>query len=365
MMNPTVSLTNLGIDQNVFNDPADKAPKRDLTLTVTPSTELWLRMGPSWLSGSVKEDVVWYQKYASERSASNRYNLGWRVPLSRLTLTTNVAYAKAKERPGYEIDARVQRRDLEYRGSAEIRTFSKTQIGINASRSTREFAQDSTFRGVDLRQQLSYVSTATGLSLRHQLTPLTTLAMDVSRSQDRFRFSSDRDSDSMSVTGSVAFSPFAAITGGASFGYRDFKPLGPSVPEYKGTTGAADLTYTLLGATRFTLRGVRGVNYSYERDQPYYLETGVDGSIAQQIFGPFDIVGRAGAHALAYRDRAGTSVSVSDAVDHIRLYGGGVGFHMGKELRLGFNVDKVRRDSELADRRYDNFKFGTAVTYGF
>src|SRR5262249_29965032 len=53
-MNPTVSLTNLGIDQNVFNDPESAAPKQDFTFTATPTTDLWLRFGPSWVQGSIK-----------------------------------------------------------------------------------------------------------------------------------------------------------------------------------------------------------------------------------------------------------------------------------------------------------------------
>ena len=31
MMNPTLSITNIGIDHNVFNDPPDKNPKDDFT----------------------------------------------------------------------------------------------------------------------------------------------------------------------------------------------------------------------------------------------------------------------------------------------------------------------------------------------
>ncbi len=37
-MNPTIALTNLGIDNNVFNDPPDQNPKEDFTLTVVPET---------------------------------------------------------------------------------------------------------------------------------------------------------------------------------------------------------------------------------------------------------------------------------------------------------------------------------------
>src|SRR5947207_4780767 len=83
-LNPTFALTNAGIDTNIFNEPDQLAPKRDFTMTVTPATDLWLRFGRTWLTGSIKEDLVYYNKYASERSANNRDSIAWLVPLNRL-----------------------------------------------------------------------------------------------------------------------------------------------------------------------------------------------------------------------------------------------------------------------------------------
>ena len=47
-----------------------------------------------------------------------------------------------------------------------------------------------------------------------------------------------------------------------------------------------------------------------------------------------------------------------------QLLGGGLGIHMGQTLRLGFNVDKERRTSVLADRQYNGLKYGSSITYG-
>ena len=45
---PSVALTNLGIDTNVFNDSDD--PKPDVTASVEPRVETWLRLGRARLS---------------------------------------------------------------------------------------------------------------------------------------------------------------------------------------------------------------------------------------------------------------------------------------------------------------------------
>ena len=79
-LNPRVELSNLGVDTNVFNVPSTKTPQSDFTATVTPTTDIWFRMGMSWLQINIREDVVWYQKFDTERSANSGYDVTWRVP---------------------------------------------------------------------------------------------------------------------------------------------------------------------------------------------------------------------------------------------------------------------------------------------
>lgn len=363
-LNPTISLANLGIDTNVFNETTDQNPKRDFTLTVEPKTDVWVRMGRTWISGRVVEQVVWYQKYAGERSTNNKYELGWNVPLNRLSFRVSGSYLRTRERPGFEIDARSQRYEKGIDGAVEIRALAKTYFGVRASELKVNFDKAAVFLDSNLHFELNRTSTTAGASMRLQLTPLTSLAFEVSRVQDRFDFSPLRDSNSTAFSGSLTFDPFALIKGNARIGYRDFQPVQPGLPDYKGSTAAADLSYTLLGTTRFSVGVMRDVQYSFDINQPYYLQTGISGSIAQQVFGPLDVIGRAGAQQLAYRDRSGTAVGASNRIDQVRTYGGGIGYHLGKDLRIGVNVDHYKRTSPVSNRQYEGLKFGTSVTYG-
>jgi hypothetical protein len=162
----------------------------------------------------------------------------------------------------------------------------------------------------------------------------------------------------------VKLDPAAVIKGGAVVGYRDFQPLDASLAGFKGTTVAADLSYVLLGATKFAVKGTRDVQYSYDVNQPYYVQSGMNLEISQQIVGPLDAVGRAGAARLEYRDRAGAAVAVSNRVDHVETYGGGLGYHVGRETRIGFNIDQYQRLSPVSGRQYKGLRYGIAVTYG-
>ena len=364
-MNPTIALSNIGIDQNVFNQPADQNPQQDFTLTVTPATDLWLRLGPTWVTGRINEDIVWYQKFTTERAANNTYTVGWKVPLNRLNLSVNASRASVRDRPGFEIDARSQRNETSYDGKVEVRALSKTFFGVTGSRGTTDFDKADVFLNSNLQFELNRATTSVGIVVREQLTPLTSISVNATRSQDRFEFSSLRDSDSTAATATVTLDPVALIKGSATFGYRDFEPQSPGLPNYKGGTAQVNLSYVAFGSTRLTFGFSRDVAYSFDINQPYYLQTGVNGSIAQQIFGPFDVVVRGGTASLAYRNRAGAIILVSDRIDHEQTYGGGIGYHMSRDLRLGVNVDKEHRISDIAAREYNNLRIGSAVTYGF
>jgi hypothetical protein len=123
--------------------------------------------------------------------------------------------------------------------------------------------------------------------------------------------------------------------------------------------------YILLGSTRFSANGGRGVQYSYDNTQPYYIQSRIGGSVAQQIFGPLDVQLRGEISLLDYRNRAGVPIVVPDRVDHVTTVGIGFGIHMGKDLRLAFNVDQNNRQTQVAEHAYEKFLVGTSLTYGF
>jgi hypothetical protein len=363
-LNPTIELTNLGIDTNVFNEAPQDSPKRDFTLTVVPKTQLWIRIGPSWVSGEITEQVVWYQQYSSERSSNNTYAIGWKIPLNRLVFDVGAKYVSSRERPGFEIDERAQHFDTSYRGKAEIRALSKTYFGVEATRETVEFDRGAVFSGSNLQEELGRKVTIAGVTVRQQLTPLTSVTVEASTEQDRFELSPLRDSDSRAIAATVAFDPLALIKGRARVGFRDFQPRQPGLARYEGATVAVDLSYVLLNMTKFTVGAMRDIQYSYDVNEPYYLQTGLTGSVTQQIFGPLDAVGRAGLQHLDYRERAGVA-DLGARVDQVRTYGGGIGYHVGPDLRIGVNIDYSTRTSPIPRRRYDGLVFGTSITYGF
>ena len=75
---------------------------------------------------------------------------------------------------------------------------------------------------------------------------------------------------------------------------------------------------------------------------------------AQQIFGPFDFVARVGRARLDYRSQTDAVLAVPNQLDEVNSFGGGIGYHIGRSLRLGFNADHDSTSSAGPDTEDDN-----------
>ena len=360
-LRPTIALTNMGVDTNVFNSSDN--PQGDFTLTFTPTTNMWLRAGRTWITGSVDVSWVHYQKFASERSANSDYRVGVSRTFNRFSMAGNARHLSTRERPGFEIDARSRRAESELDGAAEYRMHSRTYVGTRAWRRPVTFDRDAIFRQASLAEELNRVSSGQAVTLRHVATPLTTLSLQVGRERERFTYSAFRDSDSTRIAATALFKPLALIAGSATIGYRHFTPLAAEVPTYHGPTATLGLTYAFLGTTRFGVDMYRDVQPSVEFDHPYYLETGVAATMQRQIVGPMDMLVRIGTRRLAYRDRASVAVALAHRVDRAGMFAIGTGYRLGTDKRLGFAVERHSRTSQMDIGEYDALRIGMSLTY--
>jgi hypothetical protein len=96
-----------------------------------------------------------------------------------------------------------------------------------------------------------------------------------------------------------------------------------------------------------------------------YVQTAINVEFAQQIFGPFDFVARVGRARLDYRSQTDAVLAVPNQLDEMNSFGGGIGYHIGRRLRLGFNADMIRRVSADPAREYERPTDGASVTYEF
>jgi opacity protein-like surface antigen len=356
---PAVQLTNFGVDTNVFNEFDD--PKQDFTAGLGPAVDFWLRMGRARVSGKAGLDYNYFHEYESQRYVGTANTLRVSLPFSRLTPFVEGGYTNTRQRPGYEIDARAKRTLSEGRAGLDLRLGGRTTATLAAGRKQYRFGADDEFLGTGLSEALDNDSDAFELTLARQLTPLTALVVTAEQRRDRFLYSSLRDSDATKVVTGFDFKPFALISGTIRVGWRQFETLGPTIPDYAGVIASGQLLYALR-ATRFDVRLRRDVEYSFHQFEPYYLLTDVQLEVTQRITSHWDVVARGGRQLLDYR--AVASVGDLARVERQRRIGGGVGYRLGEFIRVGVDVNRDRRTSDVTLRQYDAWRVGGSITYG-
>jgi Putative beta-barrel porin 2 len=358
-LRPTLSITNIGNDSNVFND-ADH-PQEDFTATIVPRLLARVRGGRLLLSYSSAADMVYFKKFTSERSVNATTDVRLDADLGRLQPYASIGWVATKDRLNSEIDVRTPRTQRTLAGGVRMILASRTAVVVSARRFTLDFDQGALFRGIDLSRTLNSRTDGVDGSLQLLLTPLTTFSMSTSFQRDRFEAAPERDSNTLRLLPALQFDPTTLIRGSVAVGYRRFRPLTPDLPDYSGLLVQAGLGYTLLARTKFDLDLTRDVQYSFEDAEPYYLSTGGRLTVTHQLVGPLDLQVFGGHQTMAYRQRG---VAGDSRHDRVESYGGGAGYRLRSSMRLGVTWETNRRQSPVAEHDYVRRRIYASLTYG-
>jgi hypothetical protein len=213
---------------------------------------------------------------------------------------------------------------------------------------------------VALDQSLNRDAYTYSAGIQSALTPLTSLTLKGSLSQDRFRASPDRDADTGEVSGEFVFSPQAVLRGTARVGFKDFRPNDPAIDPYTGVILGAGLVVPILDMARFNIGVLHDTQYSFEETEAYYVENTFDLSYTQLIFGNFDVQGRGAWSGFDYGHREGQGARR----DTLTTWAVGLGYNLQNRTRMSVQFeDAARRSPELADRNYNRRRLFFSWTY--
>jgi hypothetical protein len=360
-LTPSLSLSNIGADTNVFNESADE--KGDTTAAVGPAANYWVRVGRTRLIGRSFGQYLYFNRYTNQRSWNTGHNLRGELTLTHLKPFLFGNYTNTRDRPGYEIDSRARRRDTTIGAGTDVMVSGRSTLVFTASQSTIAFDQSETFLGAALANTLDRTTTSEQVQLRYALTPLTTLVVTAEALQDRFRFSTLRDGNSIRVTSGFEFKPSALISGKVMIGGRTFDAFNPDMPDFGGLVASVDAAY-VIARTLVVARVGRDLAYSYQFINPYYALSDVALSVTERFGTSWDVIGRAGWQSMAY-STLDSSASAADRTDKGRVFGGGVGYLLGDVLRIGFDANYYQRLAPLAiGRDYQGLRMGASISYG-
>jgi hypothetical protein len=362
---PTFEVRELGIDSNVFNETR---ARQDFTVTLAPLVQTQVPFGRRGLVTAVTgADIVYYQRYASERSINPQGRLRGDLFLNRVSLFAEAGHLRTRQRMNVEIDARARRAETAASVGALVRVSTALSMEIEARADRRQFDADARFNGTSLQHTLNREGVGLTTTARYDATPLTTFALRAEAVRERFPLSPARDANSVRVTPGIELKPNALIAGSAFVGYRAFAPEAGALPAFRGLVAAAGLTYLLSDSTRFSFRADRDVQYSFEPAQPYFLSRGYGLTVERRLIGRTDIALAGLLFRNAYRD-----LEVLDGpagqprVDSIRTLSASVGYRFGRDARVGVGIEHRRRSSNSAAHRdYQGVRLALSANYGF
>jgi hypothetical protein len=367
---PSLMLKEFGIDNNVFNVYGDRQ-QSDFTLTFTPKADLWLTVAKrALIRATTAADLVWYEKFAGERSVDPTAALRGELYLQRITLFGEGSYLNTRQRPNQDIDVRARHVDQQVGGGTRVALTPEVSVELAARQTTTRYDPTIEYDNTSLQRTLNRDNEMIGLRARYRLTSLTSLAVRYERERDTFELSPWRNSESYRVMPGVELKPRALVNGSAYVGYRKFTPADPTIlPGFEGLVAQLTMSYTLLGATTFGVSGSRDLTYSYEELQPFFIDNSVGASVRRALGRRFDVLASADRHLYEYQQLLTSDLPLAERAPRTDLtwnYQGSFGYRLGRNGRAGIGASYWQRDSTSRPLRdYNNLRFGGTVSFGF
>lgn len=361
---PTIAVTDLGVDNNVFYEEADQ--KRDIVFTAIPGAELRGRIGLASIRATSRVTMRYFHTYANQRSIGPSQDMTVELPVNRLTVSGMTSISKDRERPSLDVTLRAKRLLFDYQARATYRLFSKTSLGVGVRRSRTGYADDAGPGERALAAALNRTDTAWDVTGRHAVTPFTSLVVQAQLSRDTFD-ASVRDTSGSGWTVGVVADRAALVSGSASFGRRRTKTPDPLQPiEFNDWTFAAVLSTVIRGTTRLSLATSRGLQYSVEPTDPYLLNRSAILGVTQRVTSSWEVSGSGGWQSLIPTSRRlGAPINGSLVRLDGATYQFGVSYVLASGLRLGLDGRHWRRTSLAAGGDYVSWRLGATLSYGY
>jgi Putative beta-barrel porin 2 len=343
---PGLTISEIGWDDNVFDESAEETPDEDYVASLTPDASIYSRLRWVRLSAYGGSTLTYYRKFDTESSIGYAWRGRADFLISRVRPFLAAGNTRSRTRPNGEIDIRPDRVEEEYSGGLAFDLGAHSLLYASGIYSANRF-DNATQDGIDLGETLSRESSAGQFGMKTDITPL--LSMQVFASYQEDKFVSLPIRNAIAKAGNVVFriSPEAVVTGLLSVSYRDIHFADPGLKVYRGFLGSAAIAYPFLEIGRFTLIGQRGMEYSLDNTEGYYIETSGSLTYTHRLFGQVDAQAKVSRAAFDYSARA-TEPAHVDTYDTV---GGGLGYNLRNRTRVAVNYEYARRQSPAFSAR--------------
>jgi hypothetical protein len=127
-------LTNVGHDSNVFNRNENDNPQSDVTATLSPSLDAWLRMAHARANGRTQFDGYYFRQLTDLRAIDTDTSGHIEVPVNRVLAYATGSLTNTRHRQNLEIDSLARRRNDSVTAGIDVRLTAKVTAGMGGLR---------------------------------------------------------------------------------------------------------------------------------------------------------------------------------------------------------------------------------------
>jgi hypothetical protein len=364
---PSFDLRNVGIDNNVFRDPAN--PAQDLTATIAVSTLFGAHVKAFSVTIGQDNRYLWFRRYTSERSIDGGLNMVAELRLRSIRPWVTWSKMKSHERAGFEIDTRASRESPNVEAGTDITFGLRTGMTVAFRRERTVYQEGQTFDGVDLKTALDNRFRMAHVNGRWAYTEITDVIGGMEWSQNTFDLNPLRSASTLYYFGGFQTHGDAPILGRLQVGYKRQQHENPEVPDFKGLVLNGTVTTVALDRLKLELAGDRDLSYSYDDKFPFYVQQGGGLTVTGRLSTRFDAIVGGRAEWLDYSEtflseaeqaNPRTDLATTASVGFMyRLGGTESGSH------FGLTFERAQRTSPIERKNYRNNRVLTNIKFNF
>lgn len=356
---PTVRVSEIGYDTNVFNFDGTERLPADFTATVQPGVEARVESNRAAVRVLGAAGLVYYHDNKNQRAVNPTVQLAGFFKVGRkLELFGEAGGGHVREYLGYEIDVRPRTSSRKY-GLGLRFLGRRLGLELSARHGGRRYDANARYLGVQLNEVLDRTTQSTNFALSYRLTPYTTFVLGAAAIGERFALSPQRDAAANRAYVAAAFSPRAFISGNVQVGYVHGNMLSIHSPDFSGVTANVGLSFTWRDAFSVSLGASRDFDFSYRVSHPYYRYDIYEGSIREVLFRRFDVGAGVLQGTLTY---PGFGDVLNAPNEVLRQLSASVGVRVKGQARVGVYVRRIERVA--GSRPYQAYRSGLEATIG-
>ena len=367
---PRFRITSLGVDTNVFYTAFDR--RTDFIAEGGPGLEMVVPLrGDLKLRADGAVGYLYYARTESQRrlTGSGVARMGYEG--ERLQTGAQFGYVRGFNRLGFEVDRRVDQETRRAQADLRYHLGARFAFGIRGFGAREDFGEDQRFFAADPGTNLSRDSYGGAAALSYDLTPKTSLVVEGDHQVDRFKYATERDTDSNRLGGGIAVTSTSYFSGRAFAGARSIRVRALPDQDRVVPYFNVDLTYHFGPRTRVTALASREVSFTAfsvaEGDLPT-LTTRIYGFRAEKgLWGRLDL--QLHAFMTELDSDAPVVIDTGDGPrsmrrnDRGREAGADLGYAFWNRLRLGLSADWSERRSPIADLGVEGLILGATVRF--